>query len=139
MHEKTGGRYIEVPVYRVKGDGSLVELAKFEPVDSIVIPKEVYREGFVAIHNRGDSMEKLIMDGASVVIDTSSRNIVSGAVYALSIPREGCMLRECHLEPHGIFLRPYNRNYPVSTLGWGEFDSDMVIGKVFCSVMNVFR
>lgn len=115
-----------------------MNLARFDPVDSIVIPKEIYREGFIVIQNRGDSMEKLIMDGASVVIDTSSRSIVSGAIYALSIPWEGCILRECHVEPHGILLRPYNRNYPVFTLGWDEFDKNIVTGKVFCSVMNVF-
>jgi len=53
-----------------------MELAKFEPIDTIMLPRELHREGFVVIHNRGDSMEKLIMDGASVVIDTKSREIV---------------------------------------------------------------
>ena len=84
-------------------------------------------------------MEKLIMDGAGVVIDISSREIVSGSIYALSIPKEGCILRECHSGSQGLLLRPYNRNYPVSVLGWDEFDPDMVVGRVFCSVINVFR
>ncbi len=119
--------------------GSLTELAKFDADQAIVIPNELYRDGFIVIRNRGDSMEKLIMDGASVVIDVSSREIVSGSVYALSVPGEGCIIRECLSEPDGLLLRPYNRNYPVSLLGWKEFDPDMVVGKVFCSVMNVFR
>ena len=131
--------YVEVSVIWIKGDGDLMELAKFEPIDTILLPKELYQEGFIVIYNRGDSMEKLIMDGASVVIDTSKKEIVSGSIYALTIPWEGCILRECHSEPHGVLLRPYNKNYPVSTVSWEEFDPNMVIGRVFCSVMNIFR
>ena len=127
-------------VYMRRGRrGLLTELAKFDPAQAVVIPNEIYRDGFIVIRNRGDSMEKLIMDGASVVIDISSREIVSGSIYALSVPGEGCIIRECHSEPGGLLLRPYNRNYPVSLLDWDEFDPDMVVGRVFCSVMNVFR
>ena len=139
VHNTYGDRYIEVSVFAVKGECDLMELANFEPMDTIVIPTELYQEGFIVIHNKGDSMEKLIMDGSKVVIDTTSRIIVSGSIYALRIPWEGCILRECHSEPHGLLLRPHNRNYPLSTLNWDEFDPDMVIGKVYCSVMNVFR
>jgi phage repressor protein C with HTH and peptisase S24 domain len=126
-------------VFAVKGEGGHMELAKFEPMDTTVIPTEVYREGFIVIHNKGDSMEKLIMDGSKVVVDTTSTVIVSGSIYALRIPWEGCILRECYSEPHGLLLRPYNRNCPLTKLNWDEFEPDMVIGKVFCSVINVFR
>ncbi|MEW6144447.1 MAG: S24/S26 family peptidase [Thermodesulfobacteriota bacterium] len=117
----------------------MTELAKFDPALAIEIPKELFEEGFIVFRNRGDSMEKLIMDGASVVIDISSREIISGSIYALSIPKEGCILRECHAGPVGLLLRPYNRNYTPTLLGWGEFDPEMVVGRVFCSVINVFR
>jgi SOS-response transcriptional repressor LexA len=117
----------------------LTELAKFDPALAIEIPKELFDDGFIVIRQKGDSMEKLIMDGASVVVDISSREIVSGSIYALSIPGEGCILRECHAVSEGLLLRPYNRNYPASVLGWGEFAPEMVVGRVFCSVINVFR
>ncbi len=136
---KYGDLCMEVSVSTVKGEGGHMELAKFEPMDTTVIPTEVYREGFIVIHNKGDSMEKLIMDGSKVVVDTTSTVIVSGSIYALRIPWEGCILRECYSEPHGLLLRPYNRNCPLTKLNWDEFDPDMVIGKVFCSVINVFR
>ena len=141
MHIKNdqSDRYVEVQVFRFKGDGDLMQLAKFESINSILIPKEIYQEGFVVVQNKGDSMEKLIMDGASVIVDTTSCEIISGSIYALSIPWEGCVLRECHSEPHGVLLRPYNKNYPVTTIEWDEFDPDMVLGRVFCCVMNVFR
>lgn len=117
----------------------MTELAKFDNAFAIEVPKELFEDGFVVIRQRGDSMEKLIMDGASVVIDVSSREIVSGSIYALCIPKEGCIIRECHTGPRGLTLRPYNRNYPASLLGWEEFDPEMVLGRVFCSVINVFR
>lgn len=139
LNNDQSDRYIEVQVFRFKGEGDQMQLAKFEPIDTILIPKELYQEGFIVINNKGDSMEKLIMDGASVVIDTTSCEIISGSIYALNIPWEGCILRECHSEPEGILLRPYNANYPVSTISWEEFDANMILGKVFCSVMNVFR
>ncbi len=116
-----------------------MELAKFENIDAIMIPTEGCREGLIVIQNKGDSMEKLIMDGSKVVVDTSSTVIVSGSIYALSVPWEGCILRECHAEPDRLILRPHNKNYPQTTLKWDEFDPAMVIGKVFCSVINVFR
>ncbi len=114
-------------------------LAKFEPIETIAIPTDVHREGFIVIHNKGDSMEKLIMDGSKVVVDTSSTVIVSGSIYALLIPWEGYILRECHAEPDRLVLRPHNKNYPLTTLSWDEFDPNIVLGKVFCSVINVFR
>jgi SOS-response transcriptional repressor LexA len=117
----------------------LTELAKFGPALAIEIPEELFEDGFIVIRNRGDSMEKLIMDGSSVVIDISSREIVSGSIYALSVPKEGCILRECHAGSEGLLLRPYNRNYPPTLLRWSEFDPEMVVGRVFCSVINVFR
>jgi len=131
--------YLEVSVYRVKGDNELMEFSNLEPVDTIVIPSELFREGSIVIINRGDSMEKLIMDGTNVVIDTTKRDIMSGGIYALSIPWEGCIIRECHSEHQGLLLRTYNKNYPESTVTWGEFEPDMVIGEVYCSVINVFR
>ena len=99
-------RYVELQVFRFKGHSDLMELAKLEPIKTILIPQEIYQEGFIVVQNKGDSMEKLIMDGASVVVDTTSCEIVSGSIYALSIPWEGCILRECHSEPHGVLLRP---------------------------------
>ena len=128
-----------ISVFVVKGERDHMELANFEPMDTIAIPTQVHREGFIVIDNKGDSMEKLIMDGSKVVVDTTSTVIVSGSIYVLRIPWEGCILRECHSEPDRLLLRPHNRNYLLTTLNWDEFDPDMVIGKVFCSVINVFR
>ena len=116
-----------------------MELAKLESIDRDEMVAQMGCGGFVVIHNRGDSMEKLIMDGSKVVVDTTKNVIQSGSVYALYIPWEGFVLRECYCEKLGIVLRPYNENYPLSTITWENFDPEMIIGKVFCSMVNVFR
>jgi phage repressor protein C with HTH and peptisase S24 domain len=95
-------------------------------------------DGYIFIYNKGAAMEKLIRDGASVVIDVRSREIVSGGVYAISVPGEGIIIRECHSGPGGLLLTPYNRNYPEHLLPWDEFEPEAIVGKVFCSVLNVF-
>lgn len=84
-------------------------------------------------------MEKLLMKGTNAVIDTSTKDIVSGNVYAFRIPQEGNIVRECHSEPSGLILRPYNKNYPTVQVKWEDFNPEMVIGKVSSSVINVFR
>jgi len=59
-------------------------------------------------------------------------------VYAISVPGEGVIIRECHSGPGGLLLTPYNRNYPEHLLTWDEFEPEAIVGKVFCSVLNVF-
>ncbi len=130
--------YIEIPVYSLNGDLP-PDLSSLETVDTAVISRDLFREGYIAVSVNGDSMEKLLMDETRILIDTRMKDILSGSVYALNIPRAGNMIRECYLEPNGISLRPYNRNYPSSSIGWEDFDPEMVIGKVACSVVNVFR
>lgn len=94
---------------------------------------------YIVFKIKGDSMEKLIMDGSKVIIDTSDREIVSGGIYALNIPWEGTVVRECYIEPGGVVLMTYNKNYPEVVLSWEEFEPEIIIGKVFCSILNVFR
>ncbi len=79
------------------------------------------------------------MKGANAVIDTNTKDLISGKIYAFKIPHEGNIVRECYAEPKGLSLIPYNKYYPKAQVGWDDFDPDMIIGKVSCSVMNVFR
>ncbi len=127
-------RYVEVSVLSYAGGASGPE-----EVDTVVIPRDVYAEGSIVIQVSGDSMEKLFMNGSSAVIDTNTKEIISGCLYAFRMPWEGSVVRECVSEPTGLSLIPYNKNYPVSSIKWGDFDPGMVIGKVSCSLINVFR
>ena len=104
-----------------------------------LLPRELLSDHGIVIRVAGDSMEKLLMKGANAVIDTNEKDIVSGSIYAFKIPHEGNIVRECYSEPRGLSLRPYNKNYPTAQVQWEDFNPEMIIGKVSCSVINVFR
>lgn len=130
-------KYIEVSVLSYAGSAPGAPAPG--EVDTVVIPRDVYGDGSIVIQVSGDSMEKLFMSGSSAVIDTSTKEIVTGCLYAFMVPWEGSIVRECVSEQAGLSLIPYNKNYPASSIKWDEFDPGMVIGKVSCSVINVFR
>jgi len=129
---------IEVSVYSIENADRL-DIPDAEPVGSVVIPRELFKEDNIVVRVAGDSMEKLLMKGANAVIDTQTKDIISGNIYAFNIPHEGNIVRECYSEPRGLSLRPYNKNYPEAQVQWEDFNPDMIIGKVSCSVINVFR
>ena len=137
MHLGEEEIYIEVPVLSYAG--SAPGAPEPEEVDTVVIPRGVYRDRSIVIQVSGDSMEKLLMNGSSAVIDTNTKEIVTGCLYAFMVPWEGSIVRECVSEQTGLSLIPYNKNYPAASIKWDEFDPGMVIGKVSCSVINVFR
>ena len=129
---------VEVSVYSIENADKL-DFTDIDPVGTAVIPKELFRDEIIVIRVGGDSMEKLLMKGANAVIDTNTKELISGNVYAFRIPHEGNIVRECYSEPSGLSLIPYNKNYPKAQVDWDDFDPEMIIGKVSCSVLNVFR
>ena len=129
--------YVQAPVLSYPGRAPGEQ--GHEEVGTVILPREVYGEGSIVVQVSGDSMEKLLMDGTSVVVETGEKEIFSGCLYAYLIPWEGSVVRECIAEPTGISLIPYNKNYPASLIRWEEFDPENLIGTVSCSVMNVFR
>ena len=129
---------VEVSVYSIENADKL-DFTDIDPVGTVVIPRELFKDDNIVIRVAGDSMEKLLMKGANAVIDTNTKELISGNVYAFRIPHEGNIVRQCYSEPKGLSLIPYNKNYPKAQVGWDDFDPDMIIGKVSCSVLNVFR
>lgn len=125
-------------VYSIENADQL-DFSDIDPVGSVVLPREMLSDHGIVIRVSGDSMEKLLMKGANALIDTNEKDIVSGSIYAFKIPHEGNIVRECYSEPKGLSLRPYNKNYPTAQVQWEDFNPDMIIGKVSCSVINVFR
>ncbi len=130
-------KYIKVSVLSYAGSAPGTRAP--EEVDTVIIPRGVYGDGSIVIQVSGDSMEKLFMNGSIAVIDTNTKEIITGCLYAFMVPWEGSIVRECVSEQTGLSLIPYNRNYPAASIKWDEFDPGMVIGKVSCSVINVFR
>jgi Peptidase S24-like len=129
---------IMASVYSIENADKL-DFSDIDPVGSVVLPRELLSDHGIVIRVAGDSMEKLLMKGANAVIDTNEKDIVSGSIYAFKIPHEGNIVRECYSEPRGLSLKPYNKNYPTAQVQWEDFNPEMIIGKVSCSVINVFR
>ena len=129
---------IEVSVYSIENADKL-DIADTDPVGTVVIPRELFKDDNIVVRVAGDSMEKLLMKGANAVIDTQIKEIISGNIYAFKVPHEGNIVRECYSQPKGLSLIPYNKNYPTAQVHWEDFNPDMIIGKVSCSVINVFR
>lgn len=87
----------------------------------------------VCVTAHGNSMEPVIPDGATVGIDTSSKEIRDGKVYAINHNGELRIKILFRLPGGGIRLKSYNReDWPDE-----EFDSDkakeyiQVIGRMF--------
>jgi len=110
-----------------------------EDAETVLVPRDLYEDGCIVLQVQGDSMEKLLAHGTKVIVDTRVKDITSGGIYAFRSPLEGSILRECHSEPGGLSLRPYNKNYPSTFISWEEFDKNTIIGRVSFSVVNVFR
>lgn len=137
--EGLNDNFIKVNVFSLSAVASEKELVMSDPVDSAVVPREIYTVDSIAVKINGDSMEKLLMQGSTAIIDTANKDIISGSLYAIRIPHEGNVVRECYSEPKGLSLIPYNKNYPASRVAWEDFDPKMIIGKVSCTLFNTFR
>ena len=83
--------------------------------------------------NQGKSMERLIMDGALIALDTSKQQVKDDRIFAFD---HGGMLRVKYLfkQPKGgLLIRSENRHdYPDEILSAEEFASDIrILGWVF--------
>ena len=133
---RDSGSYVQAEVYPAD---AVIESGKSpgtQPIDRLAVPESICPDGSVLVRLSGDSMEKLLSAGSVIVIDTTDREIVSGSIYMLRVPNEVNIVRECHTNPAGLILRPYNKNYPEAHVSWERFSPDMVIGRVTHSMIN---
>lgn len=78
----------------------------------------------------GNSMERLIIDGATIGIDTSEKNIIDGEIYAFDhdgmlrvkylyrMPGGAVRLRSENAEEHGDEIIPFEKLDKLRILGW---------------------
>lgn len=79
----------------------------------------------------GDSMEPVLPDGAIVAVDTLSRDITDGKMYAIN---HGGLLRVKYLYRlpfRGLRIRSANPNYPDEELSSESASDIKIIGRVF--------
>lgn len=93
--------------------------------DAGVSPKDV-----ACARISGNSMERLIIDGATIGIDTSEKNIIDGEIYAFDhdgmlrvkylyrMPGGAIRLRSENSEEHGDEIIPFEKLDELRILGW---------------------
>lgn len=131
---------VAIPLYKevelAAGDGSTAVIEA--PGRLLRFAKSTLRESGVQEENAacatvsGNSMERLIMDGATIGIDRGTTNIIDGEIYAFD---HGGMLRVKYLYrlPHGgLRIRSENDNeHPDEILSAEQAADIRILGWVF--------
>ncbi len=86
-------------------------------------------EQMVLMDVSGDSMEPLIREGDTVLIDQSRQDIHSGAVYALGV-QDTIMIKRVERRPESLTLISANSSYTPIHLQGDEMETVRIIGKV---------
>jgi phage repressor protein C with HTH and peptisase S24 domain len=77
----------------------------------------------------GNSMEPELKDGDTVLIDTSQKDILAGAIYAVGVD-DTIMVKRIEKHPQKLVLLSDNKDYAPVYLAGGDSASVRVIGKV---------
>jgi len=77
----------------------------------------------------GNSMEPELKDGDTVLIDTSEKDILAGAIYAVGID-DTIMVKRIEKHPGKLVLMSDNKDYEPVYLSQNEMNSVRIIGKV---------
>jgi phage repressor protein C with HTH and peptisase S24 domain len=77
----------------------------------------------------GDSMEPLIREGDTVLIDQSQREVYAGGVYAVGV-QDTIMVKRVEKHPGRLALLSANPNYAPLYLSGDELETVRIIGRV---------
>jgi phage repressor protein C with HTH and peptisase S24 domain len=127
--------FLPVPRVRAKldaGGGSYV-------VDSQVEEEIAFRHSWlrrkgtpremVIMEITGDSMEPLIREGDTVLVDQAQKEIYAGGIYAVGV-QDTIMVKRLERQPHGLVLVSANPNYSPVHLQGDEIETVRIIGRV---------
>lgn len=128
---------VEAPLYATHMESGA---GTWSPVQTgmVAIPKQFYRPNIMVVAIDSAGMEPIIHKYAYVGIDGGQKNILSGEIYAFSIPFEGLAVKRVFLNPdqRSLALRGENRDYPEITMPLEGVDSK-VIGRVIWVMQNI--
>lgn len=92
--------------------------------------KGINPQNIVCVTVKGNSMEPVILDGATVGVDTNSQAIVDGKIYAIAIDGELLRVKLLYRLPNGqVRIRSYNRDEYEDEIY--DLQDIKVIGRVF--------
>ncbi len=75
----------------------------------------------------GDSMEPLLEEGDSVLIDQSQNSLISGRIYALGVD-DTVLVKRVEKHPGKLVLHSANQHYSPLSLQGDELDTVRIIG-----------
>ncbi len=86
----------------------------------------------VAMEVFGQSMEPVIKEGDTVLIDQSQKRILAGAIYAVGV-EDTILIKRLEKHPNKLVLCSDNKDYEPIYLDRDETDNVRIIGKVIWS------
>lgn len=86
----------------------------------------------VAMEVFGQSMEPVIREGDTVLIDQSQKNILAGAIYAVGV-EDTILVKRLEKHPNKLVLCSDNKDYEPIYLDREDTDKVRIIGKVVWS------
>lgn len=101
---------LETPKIKVYGKiaaGEPIEM--IEDVDEINCPWATNPEDLFALQVKGDSMNKVILDGHYAVLE-KCKEPITGKIYAVIVDNENATLKRLHILDGGVMLEPLSTN-----------------------------
>lgn len=86
----------------------------------------------VAMEVFGQSMEPVIREGDTVLIDQSQKHILAGAIYAVGV-EDTILVKRLEKHPNKLVLNSDNKDYEPIFLDKDQVENVRVIGKVIWS------
>lgn len=86
----------------------------------------------VAMEVFGQSMEPVIREGDTVLIDQSQTRIIAGAIFAVGVD-DTILVKRLEKHPNRLVLCSDNKDYEPIYLNYEDMDTIRVIGKVIWS------
>jgi phage repressor protein C with HTH and peptisase S24 domain len=86
----------------------------------------------VAMEVFGQSMEPVIKEGDTVLIDQSQKNILAGAIYAVGV-EDTILIKRLEKHPDKLVLSSDNKEYEPIYLPKEETDKVRILGKIIWS------
>ncbi len=130
---------VTVPVYsmRCKYSGTL-PLPKLDSNESMSISREFIHSEIIVLRNNSSALHPTLRKDAYVGVDTSSKDPVSGELYAIFMPYEGVAIRRVFFDQaNGHFvLRTDQPDHIEATIA-AEQLPQQVLGKI-CWVLQRF-
>ncbi len=96
------------------------------------LSKKGSSNAMVAMEVFGQSMEPVIREGDTVLIDQSQKQVLAGAIYAVGV-EDTILVKRLEKHPNKLVLCSDNKNYDPIYLEKEDADKIRIIGKVIWS------